>query len=115
MDERQDRRPLVEALEWIAGHSIAVQSLDAALDYRRLVERARAALAVQSEGGDANCNREPLTPNPPAISSSEPPLPLGGGAERRAREAAEAELKSLRAFKRSVDEALNSGDGTYKP
>jgi len=25
------------------------------------------------------------------------------------------ELESLRAFKRSVDEALNSGDGTYRP
>jgi hypothetical protein len=27
----------------------------------------------------------------------------------------ERELKSLRAFKRSVDEALNSGDGVYRP
>jgi len=25
------------------------------------------------------------------------------------------ELESLRAFKRSVDEALNSGDGSYRP
>jgi len=25
------------------------------------------------------------------------------------------ELESLRAFKHSVDEALNSGDGTYRP
>jgi len=25
------------------------------------------------------------------------------------------ELEGLRAFKRSVDEALNSGDGTYRP
>lgn len=27
----------------------------------------------------------------------------------------EAELESLRAFKRNVDEALNSGDGVYRP
>ena len=27
----------------------------------------------------------------------------------------DGELESLRAFKRSVDEALNSGDGTYRP
>ena len=27
----------------------------------------------------------------------------------------EAELESLRGFKRSVDEALNSGDGAYRP
>ena len=28
---------------------------------------------------------------------------------------AKAELDSLRTWKRSVDEALNSGDGTYRP
>lgn len=27
----------------------------------------------------------------------------------------ERELESLRSFKRGVDEALNSGDGTYRP
>lgn len=29
--------------------------------------------------------------------------------------AMQRELESLRAFKRSVDEALNSGDGSYRP
>ena len=29
--------------------------------------------------------------------------------------ALEAECESLRAFKRSVDEALNTGDGSYRP
>jgi len=28
---------------------------------------------------------------------------------------AASEIESLRAFKRNVDEALNSGDGSYKP
>lgn len=38
-----------------------------------------------------------------------------GRFDSTARDAERAELEGLRAFKRSVDEALNSGDGSYRP
>ncbi len=45
----------------------------------------------------------------------EPPTIMSGAEWRRLVEGLVREIEALEAFKRSVDEALNTGDGAYRP